>query len=150
MIFSSEISDPLTKKLQIRMSQIQGKLQASRENIHYSFRGIFKLVNFFLWGGGGSVGLSRSGSITLILCVLTPMFRIRIHLIRIQIQHFLGQIPIRIRIQSGYRVFIIKNWKKCWDQKLQLTYPWAFGSADLIDSGCSTDPFRNTAWHGSA
>ncbi len=43
----------------------------------------------------------------------------------------LGWIPIQIRIQSGSRAFMTKNWKKLQlkkklgDQKLQFTYPWA-------------------------
>jgi hypothetical protein len=63
-----------------------------------------------------------------------PELWIRIHVIRIQ--HFRLNTdpdpnPIRIRIQSGSRALMTKNWKKNWlkkfffDQNLHFTYPEA-------------------------
>ncbi len=66
--------------------------------------------------------------------VLRPGLRIRIHFIRIRIQHFrlnTDPDPYWIRIQSRFRALMTKNWKKIQlkkktvflDQKLQFTYP---------------------------
>jgi hypothetical protein len=53
-------------------------------------------------------------------------FRIRVHLIRIRIQHFRLN-TIRIRIQGfddqNWEKFTVKK-KKIFDQKLQFTYPY--------------------------
>ncbi len=53
---------------------------------------------------------------------MKAVFRIRIHLIRIRIQHFRPNAdpdpdPIRIRIQSGSRVLMTKSWKKVTAEK---------------------------------
>ncbi len=72
---------------------------------------------------------------------LIPGFRIRIHFLRIRIQRIRVEAntdpdtdpdPDPIRIQSGSRALMTKNWKKVtaekkikfvFDQKLQFTYP---------------------------
>jgi hypothetical protein len=69
------------------------------------------------------------------------MFRIRIHLVRIRIQHF--RLNSEYRSGSGSRVLMTKNWKKFTaeiffiyfvDQKLQFTYPDVQATGEAFSS----------------